>query len=215
MKIKKAIIGRYDDESYTQIVRSELSTVMISTIINIRINSLIEFVKATQKGERLINIQKNKYIHRYSNSPKPLKLNYKLYLHTIEYVILDLNRMVETYHHEFVAHIEENVEINLANSPKFDFCKNKFKENGIYISKIKGYNSINEIRRISNDLKHSYIQEYSLSKTLKLKSFRDFDRKLLVDKVNKYLIDVPNYILNLTNDINLKFPKIEVRKNIC
>ena len=86
-----------------------------------------------------------------------------------------------------------------------------FKKNGIYISKISGYSSIVELRKICNDLKHSYIKEYSLSKTLELKSFREFDRKMLVDKVNEFFIEVPKYIESLTKEINIKYPKIENR----
>lgn len=213
MKLKKAKLSRFGDDGWTEFVRSELPIGMISMQINWRIDNLKKFIIATQKGERQLHIQTKKYIQRYSEEKTEyIKLQYHLYLNAIEYSILELYRMIEIYHHEFIAHINEEIEIDLLNSPKFDFCKKKFIENGIYISKIKGYEKVLEIKNISNDLKHSYIKEYSLSKTLKLKKSRDFDRKLLVDKINDFNIAIPNYIISLGKEINEKYPEIKIKK---
>jgi hypothetical protein len=213
MKLKKAKLRRFGDDGWTKIERSELPIGIMSMQINWRINNLKKFIIATQKGERQLHIQTKKYIQRYSEEEtENSKLEYHLYLNAIEYAILELYRMIEVYHHEFIAHINEEIEIDLLNSPKFDFCKKKLIENEIYISKIKGYEKVLEIKNISNDLKHSYIKEYSLSKTLKLKTFKDFDRKILVDKINAFFVEIPNYIINLGEEINKKYPKIEIKQ---
>ncbi len=215
MKLPKVKITRLDDDGETEIIRSNLNVGLLSFKIKNKIDSLIKFVKVAQKGERTLNIQIQKFIKRYSSindtENQNEKQEYYIYLQAIEYAIYELNRMVEIYHHEFLAHINDDIRINLSKSLKFDFCKNRFKKNGIYISKINGYESVNELRKICNDLKHSYIQEYSLSKTLNLRSFREFNRKILVDKVNVYLKDIPKYIKYLAREINEKYPKIEVK----
>lgn len=212
VKLKKAKLSRYGDDGWIEIIRSELPIRMISMMISLRITNLSKFVLATQKGEKQIYDQEKKTIKKSSATSEKIEAQeYYLYLNAVEYSILELNRIIEVYHHEFIAHITDDFEIDLSKSPTFDFCKTKFKESNVYLSRISGYHSICEIRKISNDLKHSYIQEYSLSKTLQIKSFRDFDRKILVDKVNKYFKEVPIYIKCLANEINEKYPKIEKR----
>ncbi len=213
MKLPKGSITRYDENGETEIIRSALNIGLISLKLNSKVRKLIEFVRVAQKGERTFQIQKKKFFDRYgTNDNESKKYEYHIYLKAVEYTIYELNRIVEIYHHEFLAHIDNEVQIDLLNSPKFDDFKKGFKKNGIYISKIDGYQSIIQLRNICNDLKHSYIQEYSLSKTLNLKSSRKFDRKTLVDKVNIYLEEIPNYIIKLAKEINIKYPKIE--KNV-
>ncbi|MCF8372012.1 MAG: hypothetical protein K9H64_10340 [Bacteroidales bacterium] len=209
MKLPKAKITRFDEGGETEILRSELSIGFIEYKIRSNVKNLKNFVRATQKGERLVHIQTQKFINRYSGEQKSnSKITYHLYLKAVEYTILELYRMVEIYHHEFIAHVIDDYEIDLSRSPKFDECKKLLKEAGIYISKINGFESVLELRNITNDLKHAFIQEYSLSKTINLKSFRQFDRKMLVEMTNKYLSEVPAYILNLAEEINMKYPKI-------
>jgi len=212
MKIRKAKITRFDDEGEIEIIRSEISIGLLDYKITNNVKELKKFVRATQKGERLIHTQTQKFINRYSEKKVNNKVSYHLYLKAIEYTILELYRMVEVYHHEFVAHIIDDYLIDLSRSPKFDECKKLFKEAGIYLSMIKGYDSVLELKNVTNDLKHAYIQEYSLSKTFKLKSFRQFDRKILVGMTNKYLLEIPNYIINLAKEINIKYPKIEEKR---
>ena len=209
MKLPKVKISRIGENGWIEIVRSELPVGMISMKNDILINRLKRFVIATQKGERLISIQTKKYIERYSKKKSSQKLEYNLYLNAVEYCILELNRMIEVYHHEFISNIDEEFELDLLKSPPFNVIQKQLKVKGINITQIQGYECVMEIRKISNDLKHSYIQEYSLSKTLNLKSFRDFDRKIFVDKLNLYFDVVPRYILNLAELINIKYPKIE------
>lgn len=215
MKLPKTKIIRFDNDGETELTRSLINEGMISWRVKLKIDNLIKFVKIAQKGERQLHIQTKKFIKRYSkeddtdNKTEDSKLKYYLYLNAVEYAIYELNRLVEIHHHQFIAHIDEDYQIDLLKSPKIDECKDKFKNNGIYISKIKGYNSVFELKNICNDLKHSYIQEYALSKTLKLKSFHKFDRKMLVDKVSLYFNEIPKYIESLALEINTKYPKIE------
>ncbi|MCH5598645.1 hypothetical protein [Niabella ginsengisoli] len=216
MKLLKAKLTRIDNEGEFEIMRSTLNTVLISMKIRLKVDNLVKFVKITQKGEKQFNRQTKKFIQRYSTNAEDVekyKPEFYLYLNAIEYVIYELNRMVEVHHHEFLAHINEDIQIDLSKSPNFDYCKRTFKQSGIDISEISGYESIVELRKICNDLKHAYIQEYSLSKTLKLKTFREFNRKILVDKVNVYILETPNYIEALAKTINSKYPKIEIKKN--
>jgi hypothetical protein len=210
MKLPKAKVSRFDDEGMTEIIRSELSIGLIDLKVNAAIQHLSNFVRATQKGERQIHLQKQMFINRYSKqSNTNTKVEYHLYLKAVEHAILEMHRMVEVYHHEFVSQVDSNYQIDLAKSPKFDECKRLFKNNGIYISRIAGYECIVELKNVSNDLKHAYIQEFSLSRTFNLRSFREFDRKMLVDKVNRYFEQIPIYIISLAQEINEKYPKIE------
>jgi len=212
MKIHKAKITRFDDEGEIEIIRSEISIGLLDYKITNNVKNLKKFVRATQKGERLIHVQTQKFINRYSEKKVKNKVSYYLYLKAVEYTILELYRMVEVYHHEFIAHVIDDYLIDLSRSPKFDECKKLFKEAGIFISKIKGYETVLELKNVTNDLKHAYIQEYSLSKTISLKSFRQFDRKMLVEMTNKYLSEIPTYIVNLAKEINTKYPKIEEKR---
>ncbi|MCT4215270.1 hypothetical protein HZP46_07260 [Elizabethkingia anophelis] len=214
MKLRKVKLTVYDSKGETEIIRTELNVELISVKIKIKINNLINFVKITQKGERKYHSQIRKFSSRYSNENTDEKYNPKfhLYLYAIEFTIYELNRMIEVYHQEFLAQINEDYQIDLLHSPNFKQIQKSFKAGGIELSKIDKYKSVDELRRICNGLKHSYIQEYSLSKTLKLKSFREFDRKVLINKVNTYLIDIPKYIEELARMINKVYPKIEIRK---
>ncbi len=209
MKLLKSKTRRFDDDGWTEIIRSELAIGVISLNIRLKIDNLKKFILVTQKGERQLQIQTRKFIKRYSKTDEQYKPEYYLYLNAVEYAILELNRLIEVHHHKFISHISDDFQIDLLKSPKFDFCKKELKGKGIYISKIEGYDSMQEVRKICNDLKHSYIKEYSLSKTLELNSFREFDRKILVDKVNKYFSEIPKYIKLLAKEINKKYPKIE------
>ena len=213
MKLHKAKITRFDEEGEKEILRSELPIGLIDYKIRSNVNNLKIFVRATQKGERQIHIQTQKFVNRYSGEQKSNKnAIYYLYFKAVEYTILELYRMVEIYHHEFIAHVIDDYQIDLSRSPKFDECKKLFKEAGIYISMIKGYETVLELKNVTNDLKHAYIQEYSLSRTINLKSSRQFDRKLLVDMTNKYFSEIPEYIINLAKEINIKYPKIEKKR---
>jgi len=213
MKLPKVKITRFDEEGETEILRSELSIGFIKYKIQSNVNNLKNFIRATQKGERLVHIQTQKFIYRYSGKKKSNnKVTYRLYLNAVEYTILELYRMVEVYHHKFIAHVIDDYKIDLSRSPKFDECKKLFKEAGIYLSKIKGYETVLELKNVTNDLKHAYIQEYSLSKTINLKSFRQFNRKMLVEMTNNYLSEIPTYVVNLAKEINTKYPKIEKKR---
>ena len=217
MKLKKVKVTQFDENGETEIIHSELNIGMLTLMMKFKIDSLIKFIKVAQKGERTLNIQTKKFIKRYSSAVESeIKTKkYYVYLKAVEYAIYELNRMVEIYHHEFLAHIDNEIQIDLSKSPTFDFSKNGFKKNGIYISNVQGYSSIIELRKICNDLKHSCIQEYSLSKTLNLKSSKEFDRRILVDKVNIYIKEIPKYIEQLAKVINKKYPKVEIKKNVC
>lgn len=177
MKLQKASIRVHGSNGVIEIVRSELNSIYILMILKAKIQNLKDSIIATQKGERLIYIQKTKVNRRNNNIENIPKLEYYLYHNTVEHSIVELNRIIEVYLHQFLANIDEDFQIDLLNSSNFSKLKNRFIEKEIYISKINHYDTVIEIRKICNDLKHSYIKEYALSKTLKLDSFRLFSCK--------------------------------------